>query len=193
MPRSVRRLLACATAGALWTGGLGAVAVTTEVAVAAAPAAALDNGLALTPPMGFNDWNAFGCNVSEQLIEQTADYLVSSGLKDAGYTYVNIDDCWMTHTRDADGSLVPDPVKFPDGIKGTADYVHSKGLKLGIYEDAGTEDLRRATPAASATRPPTRRRSRTGAWTTSSTTTATTRATAAARTTSTATPRCATR
>ncbi|WP_329372304.1 NPCBM/NEW2 domain-containing protein [Streptomyces sp. NBC_00669] len=138
MPRSVRRLIACATAGALWAGGLGAVAVTAEVAVAAAPASALDNGLALTPPMGFNDWNSFGCNVSEQLIEQTADYLVSSGLKDDGYTYVNIDDCWQTHTRDADGRLVPDPAKFPDGIKGTADYVHSKGLKLGIYEDAGT-------------------------------------------------------
>ncbi|BBA95696.1 putative alpha-galactosidase [Actinacidiphila reveromycinica] len=138
MPRSVRRLIACATAGVLWAGGLGAVAVTAQVAVSAAPAAALDNGLALTPPMGFNDWNAFGCDVSEQLIEQTADYLVSSGLKADGYTYVNIDDCWMTHTRDADGRLVPDPAKFPDGIKGTADYVHAKGLKLGIYEDAGT-------------------------------------------------------
>jgi alpha-galactosidase len=101
-------------------------------------AAALGNGLALTPPMGFNDWNAFGCNVDEQLIEQTADYFVSSGLKAAGYTYVNIDDCWMTHSRDAEGRLVPDPVKFPDGIKGTADYVHARGLKLGIYEDAGT-------------------------------------------------------
>ncbi|SDP15178.1 ricin-type beta-trefoil lectin domain protein [Actinacidiphila guanduensis] len=99
---------------------------------------ALDNGLARTPPMGFNDWNAFGCNVSEQLIEQTADYLVSSGLRDDGYTYVNIDDCWLTHSRDAAGNLVPDPAKFPDGIKGTADYVHAKGLKLGIYEDAGT-------------------------------------------------------
>jgi alpha-galactosidase len=138
MPRLAHRLLACATAGALWTGALGAVAATTAVVATASPAAALDNGLAATPPMGFNDWNAFGCNVSEQLIEQTADYFVSSGLKAAGYTYVNIDDCWMTHTRDAQGRLVPDPVKFPDGIKGTADYVHSKGLKLGIYEDAGT-------------------------------------------------------
>jgi alpha-galactosidase len=141
MPGTVRRLLACATAGALWAGALGAAGVavvTADVAVTAAPAAALDNGLALTPPMGFNDWNAFGCNVSEQLIEQTADYLVSSGLKADGYTYVNIDDCWMTHTRDAQGRLVPDPAKFPDGIKGTADYVHAKGLKLGIYEDAGT-------------------------------------------------------
>ena len=138
MPRLAHRLLACATAGALWTGALGAVAATTAVVATASPAAALDNGLAATPPMGFNDWNAFGCNVSEQLIEQTADYFVSSGLKAAGYTYVNIDDCWMTHTRDAQGRLVPDPAKFPDGIKGTADYVHSKGLKLGIYEDAGT-------------------------------------------------------
>jgi alpha-galactosidase len=88
--------------------------------------------------MGFNDWNAFGCNGDEQLIKQTADYFVSSGLKDAGYNYVNIDDCWLTHSRDADGRLVPDPVKFPDGISGTADYVHSLGLKLGIYEDAGS-------------------------------------------------------
>jgi alpha-galactosidase len=132
-----RRILSCATAAAVWAGGLGLAAVTAGVATAP-PAAAVDNGLALTPPMGFNDWNSFGCNVSEKLIKDTADYFVSSGLKDAGYTYVNIDDCWMTHTRDADGRLVPDPVKFPDGIKGTADYVHSKGLKLGIYEDAGT-------------------------------------------------------
>jgi alpha-galactosidase len=138
MPGLARRLLACATATTLWAGALGAGAVTVAVVATASPATALDNGLAATPPMGFNDWNAFGCNVSEQLIEQTADYFVSSGLKADGYTYVNIDDCWMTHSRDAQGRLVPDPVKFPDGIKGTADYVHSKGLKLGIYEDAGT-------------------------------------------------------
>ena len=101
-------------------------------------AQALDNGLAKTPPMGWNDWNAFGCNVTEQLVEQTADYLVSSGLKSAGYSYVNIDDCWMSSSRDSAGNLVPDPTKFPDGISGTAAYVHSKGLKLGIYESAGT-------------------------------------------------------
>ena len=89
--------------------------------------------------MGFNDWNAFGCNVSEQLIEQTADLFVSSGLKAAGYKYVNIDDCWLEKSRSDSGHLVPDPTKFPDGIKGTADYVHSKGLKLGIYEDAGSQ------------------------------------------------------
>ncbi|MCX4903522.1 ricin-type beta-trefoil lectin domain protein [Streptomyces sp. NBC_00878] len=104
----------------------------------APPAAALENGLARTPPMGWNDWNAFGCDVSEALVKQTADYLVSSGLKDAGYTYVNIDDCWMTKTRNSAGQLVPDPVKFPSGISGTAAYIHSKGLKLGIYESAGS-------------------------------------------------------
>src|SRR5215212_3369188 len=103
-------------------------ALMVAVAVAAPRADALENGLARTPPMGFNDWNAFGCNVSEKLIKETADFFVSSGMKDAGYEYVNIDDCWMTHERDAQGRLVPDPVKFPSGIAGTADYVHSKGL-----------------------------------------------------------------
>ena len=131
--RSPRRLTALVAAAATVVAG-------TLLAVAAAPpAVALDNGLATTPPMGFNDWNAFGCDVDAQLIEQTADLFVSSGLKAAGYTYVNIDDCWMTHSRDAQGRLVPDPVKFPQGITGVAKYVHSKGLKLGIYEDAGTE------------------------------------------------------
>jgi alpha-galactosidase len=123
------------------TAALTALAASIVVTVAAPPgrAEALDNGLALTPQMGFNDWNAFGCDVSEQLIKDTADLFVSSGLKAAGYEYVNIDDCWMTHERDPrTGRLVPDPVKFPDGIDGTADYVHARGLKLGIYEDAGT-------------------------------------------------------
>ncbi|WP_052398309.1 glycoside hydrolase family 27 protein [Streptomyces sp. NRRL F-5123] len=105
---------------------------------AAQPAAALGNGLAPTPQMGFNDWNAYGCNVSESLIKSTALAMHNNGMQAAGYNYVNIDDCWMTHTRDSSGRLVPDPSKFPDGIKGTADYVHSLGLKLGIYEDAGT-------------------------------------------------------
>src|SRR3954452_18926265 len=104
----------------------------------AAPAAALDNGLARTPPMGFNDWNAFGCSVNEQLIEQTADAMVANGMKAAGYQYVNIDDCWALPDRDADGNLVPDPAKFPHGIKAVADYVHADGLKLGIYNDSGT-------------------------------------------------------
>jgi alpha-galactosidase len=108
------------------------------VAATEAPAHALNNGLARTPPMGWNDWNAFGCNVSEALVKQTADIMVSSGMRDAGYQYVNIDDCWMTGSRDSGGHLVPDPAKFPDGITGTAAYVHGKGLKLGIYESAGT-------------------------------------------------------
>ncbi|MFY1669804.1 NPCBM/NEW2 domain-containing protein [Plantactinospora sp. WMMB334] len=94
--------------------------------------------LAPTPPMGFNNWNAFGCDVNETLIKETADILVSSGLADAGYEYVNIDDCWSLRERGPDGRLVPDPVKFPNGIAGLADHVHGRGLKLGIYGDAGT-------------------------------------------------------
>jgi alpha-galactosidase len=136
-PTRPRRLPHAAFAALLILSG--PVAAVGYDSVQPAPAQALDNGLTRTPPMGFNDWNAFGCNVSEQLIKQTADFFVSSGLKAAGYQYVNIDDCWLTHSRDPQtGRLVPDPVKFPDGINGTAGYVHSLGLKLGIYEDAGT-------------------------------------------------------
>ena len=134
-PARCRRLAALLTAAA--TVASGVLVAVASVAVAA-PADALANGLATTPPMGFNDWNAFGCDVDAHLIEQTADFFVSSGLKAAGYTYVNIDDCWMTHERDARGRLVPDPVKFPQGIAGVARYVHARGLQLGIYEDAGT-------------------------------------------------------
>src|ERR1700749_4559346 len=106
--------------------------------VPAAAANALNNGLALTPPMGWNDWNTFGCNVNAQLVEQTADTIVSQGLQAAGYQYVNIDDCWMSSARNSGGHLVPDPAKFPGGITAVANYVHGKGLKLGIYESAGT-------------------------------------------------------
>ena len=108
------------------------------VLASAPPAAALGNGLALTPPMGWNDWNAYGCNVSEQLVEQTALAMHNDGMQAAGYQYVNIDDCWMSSSRDASGNLVANPSKFPDGIAAVASYVHSLGLKLGIYEDAGT-------------------------------------------------------
>lgn len=93
-------------------------------------------GLAETPPMGWNSWNYFGCNVSEDLIKETADAMVSSGMKDAGYIYVNIDDCWHGE-RDENGNIQPDPDRFPSGMKALADYIHSKGLKLGIYSDAG--------------------------------------------------------
>jgi alpha-galactosidase len=92
--------------------------------------------LAQTPPMGWNSWNKFACDVSEQLIREIADAMVSSGLKAAGYQYVNIDDCWQV-SRDAQGNIVADPARFPSGIKALADYVHSKGLKLGLYTDAG--------------------------------------------------------
>ncbi len=102
------------------------------------PAAGKDDTLAMTPPMGFNNWNAFFCDVSADLIMDTADAMVATGLKDAGYEYVNIDDCWAEHERDAEGRLVPDDVKFPNGISAVADYVHGLGLKLGIYADAGT-------------------------------------------------------
>jgi alpha-galactosidase len=86
--------------------------------------------------MGWNSWNHFGCDVSAALIRQTADALVSSGMRDAGYQYVVIDDCWQV-ARDASGRIVADSMRFPGGIKSLADYIHQKGLKFGIYTDAG--------------------------------------------------------
>lgn len=106
----------------------------------AAPAA--DN-LAPTPPMGWNSWNKFGCRIDENLIRETADAMVSSGMKDAGYQYVNIDDCWEAMQRDANGRLTTDTARFPSGMKALADYVHSKGLKIGIYSSAGTGTCQR--------------------------------------------------
>ncbi|XP_004711261.4 alpha-galactosidase A [Echinops telfairi] len=110
-------------------------------------AGALDNGLSLTPTMGWLHWERFLCNVdckeepdscvSEQLFMQMADLMVSDGWKDAGYQYLCIDDCWMAHTRDVKGNLQADPQRFPGGIRRLANYVHSKGLKLGIYADVG--------------------------------------------------------
>ncbi len=93
-------------------------------------------GLALTPPMGWNTWNKFGCNVSDELVRGAAKAMVDSGMKDAGYQYIVIDDCWQVR-RDEHGNIVPDPQRFPNGIKPLADYVHSLGLKFGIYSDAG--------------------------------------------------------
>jgi alpha-galactosidase len=92
--------------------------------------------LALTPPMGWNSWNRFACDINEKLIREIADTIVSSGMKNAGYVYLNIDDCWHG-TRDSLGIIHPDPERFPSGMKALADYVHSKGLKLGIYSCAG--------------------------------------------------------
>ncbi len=91
-----------------------------------------------TPPMGWNTWNTFGGNINEQLIKETADVLVSSGLKDLGYNYLVIDDCWALKERDENGRLQADPEKFPSGMKALADYVHSKGLKFGMYSCCGT-------------------------------------------------------
>ena len=96
-----------------------------------------DNGLAKTPPMGWNSWNKFACNVSEKLIKEMADAMVTSGMRDAGYVYLVVDDCWQID-RDAQGNILADPQRFPSGMKALADYVHSKGLKFGLYSDAGT-------------------------------------------------------
>jgi alpha-galactosidase len=93
--------------------------------------------LAKTPPMGWNSWNKFQCDVRESLIMGIADAMVSSGMKDAGYEYVVIDDCWQV-ARDEDGEIVVDQERFPHGMKFLADYIHSKGLKFGIYSCAGT-------------------------------------------------------
>lgn len=92
--------------------------------------------LAPTPVMGWNSWNRFGCDLNETLIREIADVMVTSGMQTAGYQYVNLDDCWQV-SRQSDGTIVADPQRFPSGIKSLADYVHGKGLKLGIYTDAG--------------------------------------------------------
>ena len=96
------------------------------------------DNIAETPPMGWNSWNKFACNINEQVIRAAADAMVSSGMKDAGYEYIVIDDCWHGE-RDSDGFIHADKEKFPSGMKALADYIHSKGLKFGIYSDAGTE------------------------------------------------------
>jgi alpha-galactosidase len=121
-----------------------ALAIAALVLLQAAPALADEatpprppNGLAPTPPMGWNSWNRFACNIDEAMIRGAADAMVASGMKDAGYQYVVIDDCWHG-ARDAHGDIQPDPKRFPSGIKALADYVHSKGLKFGIYSDAGS-------------------------------------------------------
>lgn len=90
------------------------------------------------PPMGWNSWNTFGWNINEDLIKGIADKFIELGLKDAGYEYVVIDDCWAEKERDENGRMVPDKNKFPNGIKKVSDYVHSKGLKFGMYSCAGT-------------------------------------------------------
>ncbi len=95
------------------------------------------DGLAQTPPMGWNSWNKFACYVSEDLIKEIADAMVETGLRDVGYQYLVIDDCWQVD-RDTEGKIVADPKRFPSGMKALGDYIHAKGLKFGIYSDAGS-------------------------------------------------------
>jgi alpha-galactosidase len=130
----MRRIaMICAAFGVLWLP---------------ATAAALDDGLARTPPMGWNGWYAFGCDVHESAVRAMADSLVRTGLRDAGYTYVNVDDCWMANERTGDGSLQADPKRFPSGIAALADYVHARGLRLGIYLSAGEMTCKRRPGSA---------------------------------------------
>src|ERR1700712_3462783 len=93
--------------------------------------------LAPTPPMGWNSWNRFGCNVSEQLIKGMADALATSGMRDAGYEYVVIDDCWQVG-RDARGATIPAPQRFPSGRPALGAYIHVRGLKFGLYTDVAS-------------------------------------------------------
>ena len=95
--------------------------------------------LALTPPMGWNSWNTFQTNISEKLVMKTVDAIIASGMKEVGYQYIVLDDGWMTKQRDTNGNLVPDPKRFPHGMKALINYVHSKGLKFGLYNCAGTK------------------------------------------------------
>lgn len=90
-----------------------------------------------TPPMGWNSWNKYACNITEDIVRKQADAMAASGLKDAGYQYIVIDDCWQK-SRDADGNIQVDLERFPSGMKALIDYVHSKGLKFGLYSDAGS-------------------------------------------------------
>lgn len=92
---------------------------------------ALNNGVSTLPPMGWSTWNAYGPAITEQVIKDTADAMVSSGMKEAGYQYINIDDMWAEMERNENGTLVANKQKFPSGMKALGDYIHSKGLKVG--------------------------------------------------------------
>jgi alpha-galactosidase len=127
--KSRTRVLLAVAGGLLWA---------TAVWAADNPAPAGASHLALTPPMGWNTWNKFACNVSEDLVRGMADAVVKSGMKQAGYQYVIIDDCWQVG-RDREGNILPDPERFPSGMKALGDYIHSLGLKFGIYSDTGSK------------------------------------------------------
>jgi alpha-galactosidase len=122
-----RRLLRLLTATAL-------TLTATVTASVGTNAEAAPGSPALTPPLGWNSWNSFGCGITEAQVRQAADAMVSSGMKDAGYQYVVVDDCWFDPQRDAAGNLRANPTKFPSGMKALGDYIHGKGLKFGIYQ-----------------------------------------------------------
>lgn len=136
--RSGRRLLHLLAAAALTVTAF----VTTS---AHSTASAAPGSPALTPPLGWNSWNSFGCGITEAQVRQAADAMVSSGMRDAGYRYVVVDDCWFDPQRDAAGNLRANPTKFPSGMKALGDYIHSKGLKFGIYQVPGERTCAQAT------------------------------------------------
>ncbi|MDI5977836.1 glycoside hydrolase family 27 protein [Amycolatopsis magusensis] len=116
-----------------------AMALATVLSVVFSPAhqpvaGAAPGSPAVTPPLGWNSWNSFGCGVTEAAVRQAADAMVDSGMRDAGYRYVVVDDCWFDPNRDAQGNLRAHPAKFPSGMKALGDYIHSRGLKFGIYQ-----------------------------------------------------------
>ncbi|MEW9534749.1 lectin [Microbispora sp. NPDC049125] len=138
LPRGRRRLVVAAHLMILMMASVG-WALTGEAAATAGRTAAGAAAVAsvATPPMGWASWNTFAAQINYNVIKAQADALVSSGMKDAGYEYVNIDEGWWQGTRDASGNITVDTNEWPGGMKAIADYIHSKGLKAGIYTDAG--------------------------------------------------------
>jgi len=112
-------------------------AVTAALALGSIASAQKFEGLAETPPMGWNSWNTFETHIDEELVKGVAQAMIDNGMRDAGYNYIVLDDGWMTKERDADGNLVADPEKFPNGMKALADYLHEHGFKFGLYNCAG--------------------------------------------------------
>jgi alpha-galactosidase len=124
--------------GRLWCVGLCALLTTVSAHADQTFVAHSPNGQALTPPMGWNSWNKFGCDITEEKVHAQADAMVSSGMRDAGYRYVVVDDCWQV-ARDTAGNIQVDLQRFPSGMKALADYVHTRGLKFGLYSDTGNK------------------------------------------------------
>ena len=120
-------------------GAARSLALVCAAALAARRCAALQNGLARTPPLGWSSWNAFGCGIDEEIIRGTADAMRDRGLLAAGYTYLNVDDCWAAAERDGQGQLQANASSFPGGMRALGSYLHSRGLRFGIYSSAGTQ------------------------------------------------------